>query len=146
MIGPSTPMSNEKKRFTNPLKCSHCQNKAPMEIVADYSAVQERSDDQGSPGDVFTWESGWIYQLEKCPACDGIAFRRYYYHDAMDPSEVEYELLCPSGEKAMRGLPPKIHSGYEAARKVRNIDANAYGVLLGRVLDSICEDRQATGD
>ena len=35
---------------------------------------------------------------------------------------------------------------YEAAQRVKNISANAYGVLLGRVLELVCEDRQAKGD
>jgi hypothetical protein len=53
--------------------------------------------------------------------------------------------LYPLGEKVLRGLPRKIDAAYQAAHKVRNIDANAYGVLLGRVLDLVCEDRKASG-
>jgi hypothetical protein len=73
--------------------------------------------------------------------------RCYNWHSGyMDGSDIEYVVLYPVGEKALRGLPLKIEEGYAAARKVRNISANAYGVLLGRVLDSVCEDRQAIGD
>jgi hypothetical protein len=64
----------------------------------------------------------------------------------MDPSDVEFAILYPKAEKGLRGLPANIDKGYRAAQKVRNIDANAYGVLLGRVLDFVCEDRQASGD
>jgi len=64
----------------------------------------------------------------------------------MDPRDIEFAILYPKAEKGLRGLPANIDKGYQAAQKVRNIDANAYGVLLGRVLDFVCEDRQATGD
>ena len=43
-------------------------------------------------------------------------------------------------------LPPKVMSSYQAAVKVRAIEPNAYGVLLGRVLEVLCEDRKANGD
>lgn len=42
-----------------------------------------------------------------------------------------------------RGLPARVQQSYEAALKVRRIDANAFGVLLGRVLEIVCEDRAA---
>jgi hypothetical protein len=133
-------MAEEKKKhFTHKIKCGHCQNEVPMEIVAEYSNV-EAHEDRG-----VYWEAGPVYEICKCPACSGVTFRRYFYHD-MDPSDVEYEVLHPKLEKGLRGLPANIDKGYQAAQKVRNIDANAYGVLLGRVLDFVCEDRQATGD
>jgi hypothetical protein len=135
-------MPEEKRHFTKSIKCGHCQNSAHMEIVAEYSSVEAHSDERSGT----YWEAGPVYELNKCPACGGITLRSYLYHDAMDPSDVEYQALYPSHEKTLRGLPKKIEAGYRAAQRVRNIDANAYGVLLGRVLDSICEDRHASGD
>lgn len=44
------------------------------------------------------------------------------------------------------GLPPDIQRGYTAALKVKPIDCNAFGVLLGRVLELVCADRNAGGD
>ncbi len=46
----------------------------------------------------------------------------------------------------MAGLPPEVERAYKAAQEVKRIDVNAFGVLLGRVLDKVCEDRGATGD
>jgi hypothetical protein len=132
----------QKKHFSGVVECGHCHNKAPMEIVHIQSETRESSDSN----DPFLYNAGDVYELLKCPACEGISLRKYYWNDAiMDGSDVQFELLYPLGEKSPRGLPDKIARAYEAAQKVRNIDANAYGVLLGRVLDFICEDRQASG-
>ena len=49
-------------------------------------------------------------------------------------------------EKDILGLPPAVAKAYAAAQKVRQIDSNAFAVLLGRVLEITCEDRGATGD
>jgi hypothetical protein len=122
---------SEQKHFTASIRCGHCQNQAPMEIVSEYSAVQSQTDERSN----VSWEAGPVHELDKCPACDGLTLRRYYYHDAMDPSDVECVVLYPLVERVLRGLPRKIDAGYQAAQKVRNIDANAYGILLGRVLD-----------
>jgi hypothetical protein len=113
-----------------------------MEIVADASSVRDYTDD--SSGE--SWEAGAVYDLIKCPACDNMTLRSYDWHSGyMDGSDIEYKVLYPLGGKVLRGLPRKIEAAYQAAHKVRNIDANAYGVLLGRVLDFVCEDRNASG-
>jgi hypothetical protein len=132
-----------QKRFTESIKCSHCHNQAPMEVVSVHSTVRECTDDRSG----MSWQAGTVYELNQCPACEGVTLRRYYWHDGyMDGSDIEYTVLYPMGEKGLRGLPRKIESSYQAALRVRNIDANAYGVLLGRVLDLVCEDRHASGD
>jgi hypothetical protein len=130
-------------KFTVPIKCGHCQNETPMEIVADYSGVRDYYDDDSDT----SWEAGPVCELCKCPACNGVTLRQYDWHSGyMDGSDIEYQIVYPFSEKGPRGLPPKIDKSYRAAQKVRNIDANAYGVLLGRVLDLVCEDRQARGE
>jgi len=134
-------MTNEKK-FTGRTKCGHCQNEGPMEIFADYSTVRDYYDGASDT----TWEAGTIWQLCKCPACDLPTLQSYDWHSGyMDGSDIEYRLLYPLAEGIPRGLPSKIDAGYRAALKVRNIDANAYGVLLGRVLELVGEDRKAEG-
>jgi hypothetical protein len=98
------------------------------------------------PRSNFSWECGTVYELLACPACEGISLRSYYWHDgAMDPSEVEFKALYPSQTDGPLGLPDGIRRAYDAAQKVRAIDVNAYGVLLGRLLELVCTDRNARG-
>lgn len=135
-------MAPDDKRFSATTRCEHCANSAPMEIVADHSGVRSYDD----PHSNSSWEAGNVYELLRCPACDGVTLRSYYWHDmAMDPSEIEFTTLYPSGVDRPVGLPDSLARAFDAAQKVRNIDANAYGVLLGRVLELVCQDRNATG-
>src|ERR1700733_7235490 len=131
---------SDQPSFTEATKCGHCQNRTPMEIVFTYSGVRSHVDEDGGG----PWDYGPVYELNKCPACEGIALRTYDWNESMDPGDATYSVLYPSNEKKLRGLPKKIDQGYQAAQRVRNIDPNAYGVLLGRVLDLVCEDRGAT--
>jgi hypothetical protein len=129
------------EKETQLVRCSHCSNRAPMEVVAKYSQVQAYEDPNGP-----SCEEGDVYQLLLCPSCSGVTLQKYYWHDGyMDPSDVEYKILYPSDSKKPLGLPETIDKAYESALRVRPIDANAFGVLLGRVLDLICIDRKAEG-
>jgi hypothetical protein len=133
----------DKTIFTEAFLCTHCGNKAPMQVVGTTSTVKTFWDD---PPDV-SYDEGHHYQLVRCPACSEVLLRRAYWHEAaMDPSEISYETIYPSRSAAPRGLPEKVRKAYDAANKVRNIDPNAYGVLLGRVLELVSEDREAKGN
>jgi len=63
----------------------------------------------------------------------------------MEPPEVVFSTLYPTSPKFPLGLPDAIQKAYEAALNVRPIDANAYGVLIRRLLEMVCEDRAAKG-
>jgi hypothetical protein len=64
----------------------------------------------------------------------------------MEPDDVKFEDLYPSEQRLPLGMPESVKRAYEAASRVRAIDANAYAVLVGRLLDMVCTDRGATGD
>lgn len=135
---------SEEKYFTGPIDCHHCRNKAPMEVVASYEA---RIGDSSfsDPTGFASYDASDIYQLCKCPACSELTLRSYFWADYMDPEDVSMKYLYPTPQKFPEGLPPKISKEYRAALGVRHLSANAYGVLIGRVLELICEDRGATG-
>ena len=136
-------MAHDNPKFSGKTRCDHCSNTAPMEIVSSYSGVES---DDDLPNSGMTWEEGPVYELLKCPACEEVILRSYYWHsEMMDPSDITYKTLYPSAVDRPIGLPDGLASAFDAAQKVRNIDANAYGVLLGRVLELVCHDRKATG-
>ncbi len=135
-------MASKEKRFSGTTRCKHCANSAPMEIVADYSAVRSYDD---YPRSNLSWDAGNVYELMRCPACDNVTLRTYYWHEMGEPSDVEFTTLYPSEVDRPVGLPDSLARAFDAAQKVRNIDANAYGVLLGRLLELVCQDRNATG-
>lgn len=133
-----TPAFSEKR------KCEHCGNTAPMEEVATYNDIETVVDESGCQ---FCYAEGDIYQVIKCPACSKVVLRsRSYFEASGEPDVGEWEVLYPSLTGAPAGMPPAIAKAFEAARRVRGIDANAYGVLIGRLLDMITADRKAEGD
>jgi hypothetical protein len=131
---------NEKIRYRK-LKCPHCGNLVPMELKTTHVENYSAEDSGGS-----TFDFGTTYEFLKCPACEDVVIRRYNWNEFMDETdEIDYEILFPVNKSFPRGLPPEIQKGLEAADKVKKVDANAYGVLIRRVLEMVCIDRNAKG-
>lgn len=130
-----------EKRFTAPLTCAHCGNKAPMEVVIEYSRIEERNNEE----DTFSWREGPFWEVLECPSCGKVIFQQGYWHECL-PEECGPEILYPAGVERILGLPERIAKACEAAQKVKAIDSNAFAVLLGRVLDLVCIDKNAVGE
>ena len=112
-----------------------------MTIVASYSDTINEEQDDGPPV-----EHGTIYELLKCPSCKEILLRNYFWNDMMESDdEVTFKLLYPFDVRIPLGLTEPIEKAYRASLKVKAIDANAYGVLVRRVLEMVCSDREASG-
>src|SRR5438309_313296 len=97
-------MRKLRKQFTVDIRCGHCGNSAPMEVVATYSQVTEAGDERSQ----LTWDEGHVYQLLTCPACEGVILRRYYHHDASEPEEMRPRILYPTSQDVPVGLPDRI--------------------------------------
>jgi Domain of unknown function (DUF4145) len=135
-------MNTSEDKFTGPIICGHCNNKLLMKIVAEYSQIEDYSDDKSG----LEWQAGPVWELRLCPACSGVTFGRYWWHELRDPEDIKWETIFPSVSKKIRSLPPTIEKEYDAAEKVRNIDNNAYAALIRRVLEAVFIDKGASGN
>jgi len=123
-------------------QCGHCGNKSRMEVVASYDATRSFT---GPFGD--TYDAGYLWELVLCPVCSGINLRQVDIHWGAEPEigRRAARIVYPSTGRSFAGLPPAIDSAYQAALKVRHVDANAFAVLLRRVIEGVCLDRGASG-
>lgn len=128
--------------FTNQIVCGHCGNKAPMKVVAKHDEIVERTVDY-PPHSI---SEGPIWELVKCPACGGMVLRQGYWHECVnDEAGPEFEVIYPQNQKLPQNLPATIHKALLSALRVKAIDPNSFGMLLGRVLDQLCLDQRAQG-
>jgi hypothetical protein len=140
-------MKEPRQPFYPLIECRNCGNETRMKIVGEFSQVETRTfyfgDDKNTYwGDELDVESGPFWELVLCPACHNISLRRTYFQDG---ETLEEEIVYPTNNKPIEGLPSKVNIEYKKALKVQNIDSNAFAVLLGRVLDKVCLDKGATG-
>lgn len=138
-------MPREDLGFTPILRCGHCGNRAPMRVRARDSRVQSHESPVNDRGFNVAWDAGAVFETLACPACDGTSFAKYEYHEMLSDEGVEYQILYPTDRGMPAGLPEAISKAYEAAQRVKNVEANAFGVLLRRVMELVCHDRGAQG-
>lgn len=141
-------MKKDDKDLTNPMKCDHCGNVGPMEVVGKHSRTTTESHPwNASDGEEseYSWDETTVHSLYICQACHQ-AILKVEYWDERDAEDSYCKLIYPQPDTMGTVLPPLVRREYDAAAKVRSINANAYAVLLGRVVDKVCEDRKAKGD
>jgi hypothetical protein len=120
-----------------------------MDIVADY--YLSTKPEPYYPEDEYEYynpqpDQGYNYELLLCLACKKVTLREYFEHDFLDPEDIKVETLYPPQGVNLFELPSLIQMAYEAALKARSIDANAYAILLGRMLEGVCEERKVKGE
>jgi hypothetical protein len=123
------------------IDCGHCGKAASMEVAAKHNEVSEVQEEFEDPHG-----EGYIYRMCICPSCRKITLVEEYINTRSTPSSLGTSIIFPRMVSAPAGLPLQIERAHSAAAKVRSVDANAYAVLLGRVLDLVCQDRKAEGD
>jgi Domain of unknown function (DUF4145) len=127
-----------KERFTpQTYLCEHCGNRSRMLIVAEYDEIET---------DEYGWDSGPAWELLRCTGCDNVSLRKTIWHDGMDSEDIKWTIIYPKeGSRAIKGLPAKITSAWTAAQQVRRIDANAFAVLVRRLIEMVAQDQGAQG-
>jgi hypothetical protein len=111
-----------------------------MERVALYDQTTDYVDDSA-----MSWNVGQYYELFVCPKCKKITLRSCWFHEGRDPDDWVFKTLYPLPDKIPLGLPSLIKDCFKEALKIKTISPNAYGVMLGRVLELVCQDRNADG-
>ncbi|MDP2858556.1 MAG: DUF4145 domain-containing protein [Bacillota bacterium] len=135
-LAPTPPPSDS---FVHP--CAHCDEKA---VAARVSLTEDivfgDYPDQGC--DTFTWS------LHVCPVCRRptlVQRARYEVEVDIDRWPIHQDVLYPTEAISVDGLPSKVAGEYLEALRVAKVSANAFSAMVGRVLESICRDKGATG-
>jgi len=124
------------------LKCGHCHNIAPMYIIGHVPSITSYSENNGS----HLYDEGYNYYILNCPACEEVNVVRQFYHSFMTDEEPNpYEVLYPISNRQPIGLPSDIQKLYEAALKIKTIDAQIYAITLRKILELVCQAKKAKG-
>lgn len=121
------------------MQCNYCGNKSRLTIRVKY--VQ---DIEGDDGDHFvtTW------QILECRACSTLNLGRNYieppYEEQRETIVYPIPRLAPKQKKRLRSIPLRISQAYDTALKVKD-EPNAFAVLIGRTLETVCKHEKAEG-
>lgn len=78
--------------YSDIFECWRCGNKANMVVVSS-NVVSERQTDHNG----YSWESGEIYEVTKCPRCETLSLSTSTWHDGMESrSDAKFSLIFPT--------------------------------------------------
>jgi len=123
------------------ITCIQCGNVSPMKQIGKGEDMVTYEDERIGP-----YETGRVFEILKCPKCGQITLADYEWNSAMDSEDFTgYRILYPVKESFPLGLPVKILNEYVAAEQVKQVHKEAYALILGRILEMICIDYEASG-
>lgn len=124
------------------VSCGHCSNISHMKTIGNVVNEHEFIDSTYGP----MYKYGTTYSISECPACKKVNIISFDWHDGIESEdEITYKVLYPQNNNFPVGLPNNILSTLKAAERIKNIDVNAYAILLRRLLELVCLDRNAHG-
>lgn len=126
--------------------CYHCGNQGLMRIEGEFSRKEGGPicDDSGAvidydPVEKVTW------QLLSCPVCNDVTLYKEVFNEEYGYQDVAEQCYPQITGQYDDFIPEHIKSAYEAALKVKNIDAPLCLIGLRRVLEAICKEKGAEG-
>jgi Domain of unknown function (DUF4145) len=144
---------NDLDRKSPPMRCAHCGNSLPLDIVG-------KIDFHGNDSNLKSSDPGESYQLVwkilMCPTCNKETItKRFYYSGWFEivkdengfEMEVERyidETLYPTNKHKFNHLPATVAKAYEIALRVLPIEPIAFAVFIGKTLECLCKDKNAT--
>ena len=140
----------KEKYFTEEIECTICRNKVHMEVLHDCIIESHKRYIEGLSKNFEETDDDLHWQIIRCPACYKSLLREGWWNEIFDDvTGPRYRIIYPQQHtqfKKLEALPKDIEKAYNAAKKVKIIDSNAFAVLLGRVLDKVLIDKNANGD
>lgn len=134
---------SEEDQVSESRICPYCASVGYMRVVGSGKDVKDVLVGGRNP---FTVEAGTVYRLLACVNCEKVTLESSSWHEQMDhSSECDWETVHPSKRQPILGLPEAIEKEFNEAEAVRTASPNAYALLTRRVLEAVCEDRQADG-
>ncbi|MGB2925915.1 MAG: DUF4145 domain-containing protein [Limnothrix sp.] len=115
-----------------------------MNIGTNYFLSTQEEPDPRWDLQNLDYKEGYVYELLFCLSCSNVTLRKHFEADYLEDVAKE-ETLYPSQSLNPFHFPQPVKEAYEAALKARNINANAYAMLLTTMLEKICLDKKVDG-
>ncbi len=128
------------------LTCYHCGNTGLMRLEGIYQTKQGGPicDDGGNIVDYDPVERiNW--QLLSCPVCHEATLYKETFNEEYGYTDTTEQCFPQVTVHNDASIPEHIRQAYEAALKVKNIDAPLCLIGLRRVLEAICKEKGAEG-
>ncbi|BAH44523.1 hypothetical protein BBR47_35460 [Brevibacillus brevis NBRC 100599] len=130
------------------LVCYHCGNKTQMRQIAHFDRHETENFLGFEELYSITFYTDWDLYL--CPVCDNVTLlktsKNTEERDPQDYSVIPREsILYPNVSIDDSGIPEKVRKSFEAALRIKNVEATLCAIGIRRTLEMMCKEKQASG-
>ncbi|MEX0290735.1 MAG: DUF4145 domain-containing protein [Flavobacteriaceae bacterium] len=122
-------------------KCPRCGNLTTLRLEHEHE-IEEDLFDEDNRYATFGYN---CYYFFSCSSCNRASIYAYFFTNPVDEKVSELDLIYPVVKDVSYFLPKKVKKNYLEAKKVRNISAVSFAILIRKSLEQICRDKQAKG-
>lgn len=119
-----------------PKTCKKCGQTDHAPTAGNYHSVVENDDGSST----LTAYDVWI-----CPTCSDITIDKFIEDSPPNSDGWRTYAVLPAPDSLLAGLPDSVAAALIEARSISSVNPNAYAMMLGRVLETVCVDRGANG-
>lgn len=131
--------SGETRRPIVP--CPHCANHAEHRVLYRHDFKDTFYDTEGK----FAGNLEASIYFVQCKSCEESSLLYKCEADENPTSLKDAFFLYPAAKTVASDIPSQIRADYDEARKIRKLSPPAFSVLIGRLLEAVCQDKQAKG-
>ncbi len=122
-------------------KCPRCGNLTTLRLEQEYE-IEEDIYDEYNQYATFGYN---CYYLFCCSSCNRVSIYAYFFTNPVDEKISELDLIYPLVKDASYYLPEEVKKNYLEAKKIQNISAVSFAILIRKSLEQICRDKNAKG-
>ena len=122
-------------------KCPRCGNYTKLRLEHELEILEDLYDE-----DNYFAKSGYnCYYTFSCFSCSRVSIYAYFFTNTVDIKLSNLKLIYPVVKDVSHLLPKEVKQNYLEAKKVRNISAVSFAILIRKSLEQICKDKNAKG-
>ena len=129
---------------TNPAErfyCHQCGNHTTARFLSSVGVKEYALQDAARIGDGIDV----FYSMIRCRSCDQVQLIKHEKGDGLDIKSANLLYPVPLVDFEHRSVPEAIAREFWEAQRVERTSKTAYAVLIGRVLERLCKDKEAKG-
>ncbi|MEX0313896.1 MAG: DUF4145 domain-containing protein [Allomuricauda sp.] len=121
--------------------CPRCGNYTTLRLEHELEIDESLYDGD----DYYTVGYNNCYYTFSCSSCNGVSIYAHFFTNPPGVDLSELDLIYPIVKDVSDFLPEEVKQNYLEAKKVQNISAVSFAILIRKSLEQICKDKNAKG-
>ena len=121
--------------------CPRCGNNTTLRLEHELEIEEDLYD----VDNYFATVGYNYYYTFSCSSCNRVSIYAHFFTNPVEMKLSKLDLIYPVVKNVSYFLPKEVKQNYLEAKKVQNISAVSFAILIRKSLEQICKDKNAKG-